>query len=138
MYYLLYWMLACCARVLLYLLLALLVQKYKYCRNMLACCARVLLYLLLASLVQKYKYCHMYARLLRSRAPLPPDLAESIKQRNLGAQLTRFTGTKVQIRTQKPEALHMLLAESIKQRAQLTRFTGTKVQILTQKRYAPS
>ena len=92
--------------------------------------ARLLLYI--------YIYIYIYARLLRSRAPLPPALAESIKQRDLGAQCTRFTGTTVQIRTQKPEALCMLLAESIKQHAQLTRFTGTKAKILTQKRYAAS
>jgi hypothetical protein len=56
----------------------------------------------------------------------------------LALLVQKLTGTKARIRTQKPEALYMLLAESIKQRAQLTRFTGTKVQILTQQRDAAS
>jgi hypothetical protein len=43
-------------------------------------------------------------------------------------QFTRFTGTKVQILTQKaPQGMTVLL------NIQFTGFTGTKVQILTQK-----
>jgi hypothetical protein len=45
----------------------------------------------------------------------------------LGAQFTCFTGTKVQILTQK------LAEEAPTLGAQFTCFTGTKVQILTQK-----
>jgi hypothetical protein len=96
----------------------------------------VLFYLLLALLVQKYKYCRRYARLLRSRALLPPALAESIKQRDLGAQCIRFTGTKARIRTQKPAALYMLLSMySLYWYKSLLvqKLTGTKARIRTQK-----